>query len=438
MSRSSTFHVAVIGTGIVGACCALRLLEEGHHVTMIEAGPPGGEQAASYGNGAWLSPSSVVPMSMPGLWRKIPAHLSDPEGPLHLHWSALPSLAPWLLRFLVAGNTVDKVARTAKALSALLHDAPQRHASIAASIGRPELIAQRGLLYPFPEPKDQDKEALAWRLREDNGIAWKSLSRERLAALVPELSSRYRHAALVESGGHCTNPGAYVAAVVQHCQKLGAELVTAQATGFALDRGRLSGVQTSNPATPFIACQRAVIAAGIASKTLANSLGDRVFLESERGYHVVFERPGFELDIPLMPSDAKMAMTSTLTGLRVSGQVELCKPGTPPNWARAELLRRYALAHFPSLQANPSFKLALDQEQGAPSGMTRWMGHRPSTPDGLPVLSASLACAQVIHAYGHGHVGLASGPASAQLIADLIAERQSAIDVKPYALSRFQ
>jgi D-amino-acid dehydrogenase len=65
--QTAPLQVAVIGAGIVGACCALELLREGHRVTLIEAGEPGGPQAASYGNGAWLSPSSVVPMSMPGL-----------------------------------------------------------------------------------------------------------------------------------------------------------------------------------------------------------------------------------------------------------------------------------------------------------------------------------------------------------------------------------
>ncbi len=49
-------HTVVIGAGIVGACAALELQRAGHAVTILEPGPPGGEQAASYGNGCWLSP----------------------------------------------------------------------------------------------------------------------------------------------------------------------------------------------------------------------------------------------------------------------------------------------------------------------------------------------------------------------------------------------
>ncbi|HYZ64157.1 MAG TPA: FAD-dependent oxidoreductase, partial [Acetobacteraceae bacterium] len=61
-------QVAVIGAGIVGVASALELLRDGHAVTLIEPGQPGGEQAASYGNAGGLSPSSVVPVSMPGTW----------------------------------------------------------------------------------------------------------------------------------------------------------------------------------------------------------------------------------------------------------------------------------------------------------------------------------------------------------------------------------
>ena len=45
--------------------------------------------------------------------------------------------------------------------------------------------------------------------------------------------------------------------------------------------------------------------------------------------------------------------------------------------------------------------------------------------------------AGVWHAFGHGHVGLAAAPATAELLADLLAGRTPAIDPKPYRVSRF-
>jgi D-amino-acid dehydrogenase len=133
-------HVVVIGAGIAGAATAVELLRDGHRVTILEPGEPGGEQAASYGNGAWLSTASVVPVSMPGLWRRVPDYLRDPLGPLAISWSYLPRLLPWLTRFLRAGATIAKVEATARALRPLIADAPERHARLADEAGVPGLI----------------------------------------------------------------------------------------------------------------------------------------------------------------------------------------------------------------------------------------------------------------------------------------------------------
>ena len=104
MRTTPCLTVAVIGAGIVGLTAALEILRAGHEVLIIEPAEPGGRQAASYGNGAWLSPGSVMPMSVPGLWRKVPGYLSDPTGPFTIRWQHLPRLAPWLLRFILAGR----------------------------------------------------------------------------------------------------------------------------------------------------------------------------------------------------------------------------------------------------------------------------------------------------------------------------------------------
>jgi D-amino-acid dehydrogenase len=138
-----------------------------------------------------------------------------------------------------------------------------------------------------------------------------------------------------------------------------------------------------------------------------------------------------------MPGDAKMAITSTRGGLRVSGQVELASTSAAPDWRRAEILRRFALDNFPSLKANPLHLQAIDHPSIVPPGLKRWMGHRPSTPDGLPILSASAVSGDVFHAFGHGHVGLASGPVSGRAIADLISLRASALDLAPFSVRRF-
>ena len=164
-------HAVVIGAGIVGAATAVELLRDGHRVTILDPGDPGGEQAASYGNGTLLNPSSVIPMSSPGLWWKVPGWLADPLGPLALRWTYLPRLLPWLSRFLRAGATEARVAATAQALQPLLADAPERHRRLAEEAGVGELITRQGVLFVFPSAR---------RLR-GGGAGLASAARERRA-----------------------------------------------------------------------------------------------------------------------------------------------------------------------------------------------------------------------------------------------------------------
>ena len=417
-------HVVIIGAGIVGAAAAVELTRDGHTVTIVEPGPPGGEQAASYGNGTILSPGSVVPMSLPGLWKKVPGYLADPLGPLAIRWSYLPKLLPWLLRFVRAGATVGKVERTARALAPLLADAPERHARLAEEAGAAELIERHGILYPFPTRADFDADALAWRLRADNGTTWLELDADALRQQEPALDRRYQFAVLVQHGGNCTDPGAYVGALVAHAEAQGATRITAQATGFRIDGGRLRAVLTSGGEIP---CDAAVISAGARSKPLAQAAGDTVSLETERGYHAVLEGTGITLRHPMLTSDTKSAVVSTRAGLRVAGTVELAGLDAAPNWARAEILRDVMLKTFPALPRDlPADRIKL------------WMGHRPSTPDGLPVIGKATATPDIIHAYGHGHIGLAGGAMTGRLVADLVSGHAPTIDIGPFSPQRFQ
>jgi D-amino-acid dehydrogenase len=416
-------HIVVIGGGIVGACCALALLQDGHRVTILEPAEPGGRQAASYGNGAFLSPASIIPMSMPGLWKKVPGYLLDPKGPFTIRWRHLPRLAPWLLRFLKAGATPAKAARTAAILSSLLGDAPSRHLALAAACGVAELIRHDGLLYVYPDRAAFENEAFAWQLRRDNGIVWQVLEGAQLQAFEPSLNPRYRFAVLLPSGGHCLDPGAYVQGLVRSVIAQGGAVSKCAAHGFDIADGRLQGVSTDQGP---LACDGAVIAAGIHSRRLARAVGDRVVLESERGYHVEIADPAAGPRIPVMPSDGKMANTMTRGGLRASGQVELASVDSPPDWARADILLQQLLQTYPGLGDDP-----------ARLSVSRWQGNRPSTPDGLPVIAQSAATADVVHAFGHGHVGLASAPMTAQIVASLFAGTAPPIAIAPFAASRF-
>lgn len=416
-------HTVVIGAGIVGACTALELLKAGHQVTILEPGQPGGEQAASYGNGCWLSPMSVIPPATPGLWKKVPGFLADPLGPLAIRWSYFPKVLPWLVRYLASGWTEARVLRTAIALRALLQGSPALHAALAEEAGVGQLIERRGLMYIYPSRTEFEAEAMAWRIRRQVGIDWIELSADELRQREPGLDRRYGFAALVEEGGHCRDPGAYVAALVQLAEAQGAKRVVGRATGFRIEAGRLRAVRTEAGEIP---ADHAVISAGAHSKALAAAAGDKVPLETERGYHAMVENAESGPRTPLMPSDGKMSITMTDRGLRCAGQVEIAGLDAAPNWKRAEILRDHLLRSFPGLPRDlPAERVKF------------WMGHRPGTPDGLPFLGPARATADIIHAFGHGHVGLVAAPRSARMVARMLLGQPLEVDTKPYDPRRF-
>lgn len=417
-------HVVIIGAGVVGAACAIHALRAGLRVTILEPGTPGSPQASSYGNAGWLSSHSVIPPASPGVWKQVPGWLLDPLGPLTVRWRHLPRALPWITKYLSSAWTYAQIEQTAKSLRAMLRDAPDLHIEMAAIAGVPELIQKKGLLHVYPTRNDFQKDARAWQIRYNEGVRWEELEGQALWDHEPHLERRYHLGLYVPDVGNCTNPGAYVQGLMQYITTQGASLIQTQATGFRIQDGQLRAVYTPEGE---IACDKAVIAAGARARDLAIAVGDRVSLETERGYHAVVQVEGIGPQIPTMLMDQKVIVTRMTNGLRIAGQVEIADLDDTPNWKRAEILRILLAKVYPALAP------VITAEQ-----IDVWMGRRPSTPDGLPCIGRANASPDVIHAYGHGHVGLAGSARTGRVVAQLLTNQTPEIDLAAYSPQRFQ
>ena len=418
-------HVAVIGAGIEGAASAVELLRIGHQVTILEPRTPGGEQAASYGNAGWLSSHSVLPPSGPGLWKQVPGFIADPLGPLAIRWRYLPQSTPWLLRYLAAGWTEKRVRQIAEALRPLLKDSPVLHGGLAREAGVPEVIEHKGLMNAWHSRAGFEAEAMGWGIRRQVGISWTEIEGAALHALEPDLNPAYSFAVLTEEAGRCLAPGRYIAALVAHAQRQGAALRPVSATGLRLEGERLRGIALADGSV--LECDAAVICCGIRSAPLAAYAGDSVPLQAERGYHVVLQGALVGPRHSVSLSAAKMVVNAMQDGLRAAGQVEIAATDAPPDWRRAEILRDHLLLSFPGLPQ--SFRT---------ERVKLWMGHRPSTPDGLPCLGPSCRSPDVVHAFGHGHVGLVAGARTGRLVAQLLSGQPPEVPIAPFSAARFR
>ncbi len=413
-------RVGVIGAGMVGVCAASWLQRDGHSVFLIEPGNPG--EGASFGNAGCFNGSSVTPMAMPGVIRNVPRWLMDPLGPLALRWSYLPAILPYLIRF-VRSATPEKVRAQAKALRPLVGPTLPLVRDIARDAGAEDLIHQRGHLYVYRSAESLAKDGFAWALRRENGVVVDEFDGDELRQLEPALSRDYVRGLLVRENGHTENPLGLVTALVEQFRRQGGEIVQARALGFRLDGRRLTAIRTDAGELP---ADAAIVCAGAYSKPLAASLGDRVPLETERGYHLMIRDPEIMPRIPTADADGKFVAVPMALGLRFAGTVELAGLAAPADWRRARILLAQGQKMLPGLAADyPDERLSM------------WMGHRPSLPDSLPALGASRASPDVIYAFGHGHVGMTAAPMTGRIVADLVAGRPAPIDIAPFSPSRF-
>ena len=420
MPATGTKRVGVIGAGMVGVCAASWLQRDGHSVFLVEAGEPG--HGASFGNAGCLNGSSVTPVSMPGVIRNVPRWLLDPLGPLSLRWTYLPAIAPWLVRFVRSG-TPDKVRAQARALRPLVGPTLEALKPLVAAARVEDLVHRLGHLYVYRSAESLEKDRLAWQLRRENGVEIDEFDADELRQLEPALSRDYVRGVLVRENGHTSNPLGLVERLLGHFVRSGGELVRARANGFRLDGRRLAAIQTDSGDLP---ADAAVVCGGAYSKPLAAALGDRVPLETERGYHLMIRDPEIMPRIPTADADGKFVATPMDTGLRFAGTVELAGLAAPPDWRRARILLAQGRKMLPGLAAShPEERISM------------WMGHRPSLPDSLPVLGPSRASPDVFYAFGHGHVGMTAAPMTGKIVAELVDGRSPAIDISPFAAGRF-
>jgi D-amino-acid dehydrogenase len=414
MAPVESTEIAVIGAGVIGLAIAHRLALDGREVVIIDPEVPG--SGASYGNAGTIADYAIQPVGTPDVLLSLPSLLFDRNSPLAIRRAALPSLAPWLLRF--ARQSLPGAARrNAQAIAALMAEALPGWDALAAQIGGENLMQRRGCLYVYESLAGFKAAQNDLAYRRDLGVAVEMLSSAELGAMEPGLPDMAGGAAYFPKAVFFADPGEMVGRLAIAAKAAGVAFVSARADGLKRLDGRvhLTGQGLAMTA------RRVVIAAGAHSKALARAAGDPVPLDTERGYHVEWDMETPRLTRPCCPTSRGFYFCPMSGRLRVAGTVELGGLTAPPSRHRVEKLIEGARAFFPDL--------------GEPD--RDWMGFRPSMPDSLPVIGPSRGGDEIIHAYGHGHVGLTLAPVTARLVADLMSGRDPGPILTPCLPTRF-
>ncbi|WP_022728905.1 NAD(P)/FAD-dependent oxidoreductase [Fodinicurvata sediminis] len=413
---SETGEAVVIGAGVVGAACALQLQRDGYQVRLIDRDPPG--SGASSGNAGSISTGSVIPVALPGMLQQVPGWLLDPQGPLSVRWSYLPKALPWLIQWIRASKK-ERAEGYAAALAQLTLNAVEDWKFILEPEQRERLIHQKGQLLASRTQEAGATELFAQALREANGVATEVLDENELRQLEPNLSRDFRRGLYIPNSGHTTNPKALTEALVALFQAVGGQFTRAEVMEIEHSGGQASAVVTAGGRFP---AERVVVATGAFSLELARPLGDQVPLDTERGYHAMLLKPELTLNRPTSDMDRKFFATSMEEGLRVAGTVEIAGTKAPPDYSRARRLLNQAKEMLPELETREH---------------TFWLGYRPSLPDSLPVIDRSRSLGNVWYAFGHGHIGLTTAPATAQLISRMMQAPDGHLDDNAFRMDRF-
>ncbi len=415
MSEQRT--VTIIGAGIIGLCCARALQRRGRTVTVIDPNEPG--RGTSYGNAGILAAGSVLPEGHPGLWKRLPGLLLDRTGPLTIRPGYLPQMLPWLLRFM-ASTTPGRVEEISKALAAIVMPGVQHYLDLLDDVAADQVpIRRQGCLYLYPNEADVKAAEPANDARRRRGVEIEILGPDEVRQLIPAIGPDMAGGALATQSGHATSPLALSQLLAAQIEAAGGSFIRAKAMGFTIGDEGPSHVRTDQGE---IEVEDVVIAAGAFSKPLAAALGNKVPLDTERGYHMMLPQPEIEIRVPMLISSLGFGVTPMNDGLRLAGTVEFGGLKAPPDYNRAQILLDHAKRLFPGL---------------GDEGAVPWMGHRPSMPDSLPVISRSSRFRRVFYAFGHGHLGLSLGAVTGRMIADLVQDRVSDIDPTPYRADRF-
>ena len=407
--------VGVIGAGIQGICISLCLIKKGFRVTLIDRDDPG-KNSASYGNAGHFSPYASVPINRPDILADIPSMLLSSTGPLALKWNYVLKMIPWFLKF-VKNCSKKKMMHTATYMHQILDLALPAYDELFEDIDISGLVEGKGIIY-FWTKKDLKSRELEIRIRNELGVKQQLLTPHEIHDLEPHIKKIYHGGVFYPNARHARNPGKILLKLFDLFLKKGGhyEKQNVQTLSFTSDKKPV--IKTDSK---FYNFDKVVIACGAFSKKLTDQVDENIPLDTERGYHIHFKGYDHLLSRPVIFLNKGFGITPMEQGLRVVGTVEFGGLENPASKKRIQNLVNSAKYLFPELGKHED----------------EWLGFRPTLPDFLPIIGPSKNYKNLFYSFGHHHLGWTLGAISGKILAGMIAEENTNLNLSPYNSLRF-
>ncbi|MFN0181449.1 MAG: NAD(P)/FAD-dependent oxidoreductase [Gemmatimonadales bacterium] len=411
-------RTVVVGAGAIGLACADSLVKRGREVVVLDRGQPG--DACTRGNAGWITPSLSAPIPAPGLtWTSLKWMLSS-GSPLYIAPTAVPGLARWLWRFWRHCNASD-FERGLHAVAEM----NRRTLPLFDQLTREGFefeLHREGLLFVF---RDEGYMAATRadfdHLRRYGYPVPNPLSRAELTALEPALSDEVVAGFLVEAEYH-VRPESLATGYAKRLEAAGVSVrAGVDVTGFRIANGRIAGVETNGGGE---AADEVLIAAGAWTGQVIERLGTRIPVQAGKGYSITLDGRGAELRRPVYLGEARIGCSPFDGGLRFAGTMELSGVNTTLDRRRIAGIR-HGIGQFLTVPIGPN--------EG-----TEWVGMRPLTPDGLPMLGRVPGFTNAFVATGHAMLGVTMAPVTGEMMADLMVGQLDESTLGAFAPGRFR
>ena len=411
---NNKISIGIIGAGIQGVSNALFLQKKGFKVTIFDRDEPG-SPVASYGNAGHFSPYACVLMNRPDILTDVPAMLLSSTGPLALKWNYVPKMIPWFLQF-IRNCTTKKMMYTAKNMHQILDLALSAYDELFNEIDLEGLVEKKGILYIWNDQSLKSRE-LEIKVRNELGVDQQVVSPKEIHDLEPNIKPFYHGGVYYQYGRHARNPKKILLKLFKLFLKKGGKFLKMNVQDINFDKEK----PVLHTETQKYIFDKLVITCGAFSKKLTDSLGEKIPLDTERGYHVHFKNCDHLLTRPVIFQNRGFGITPMEQGLRVVGTVEFGGLENPPSKPRVRNLinnAKYMLGDLPEHE-------------------DEWLGFRPTLPDFLPVIGPSKNYKNIFYCFGHHHLGWTLGPISGKIISGMIAKENTNLNLSPYSSTRF-
>lgn len=412
-------HICVLGAGVIGVTTAYRLLQDGHQVSLIDARQQPGE-GTSQGNGAQLSYSYVAPLADPSVWTKWAYYLFSKDSPLTIKPTADVAQYRWLLDFLRCCNS-RRVNQTTIDLLQLAFYSRDQLTQCNAGLQLSFDHQRSGKLVMFTDAPGLEAAARQVQFQSQYGCQQQVLGAADCLRIEPALG----HSRRDWIGGVYT-PSEEAGDCPQFCRALVEAMQDDQNFRFLGGR-QVSAVRSEGRALravqaggEWLAADRFVLALGADSVAFARLLDLRLPLYPLKGYSITvpLEDEASRAAAPQVSiTDIARKIVYARLGdrLRVAGRIELVGQDRSIPPCAIEELKNGLRELFPGCTL------------GEDATLSPWMGFRPATPSGVPIVGASPV--ENLHLnIGQGALGWTLACGSAALVADQIAGRRRAID----------